>query len=115
MPIFVTAIDYANGGKLGFITAAYSLGVFVALTPSSWFSDKYGRKKTIFVGALLVITGGLVQAFTKGPWALMGGRLVVGLGSAFQTIGSPTLIAEIAHPRNRSQATALTQTCWYRK
>ncbi|WVF71037.1 hypothetical protein IAT40_005834 [Kwoniella sp. CBS 6097] len=113
MPLFNGAIEHASGGKLGFMTAAYSLGCFIALSPAAIFSDKFGRKACILVGAILTIAGALEQGFTKGLWAMWGGRFIIGLGSGFQTIGSPTLVAEITHPRNRSQATALTQTCWY--
>lgn len=44
---------------------------------------------------------------------MLGGRLVVGLGASFQGIGGGPLVAEVAHPRNRAQATALINTCWY--
>lgn len=112
-PTFVEAIDNPDANKLGIISAAYALGGIPALLPASWIADRFGRRMTMTIGALLIIAGGLVQTFTKGGNAMLGGRFVVGLGSAFQAIGGGPYVAEISHPRNRAQTTALINTCWY--
>lgn len=57
---------------------------------------------------------------------MLAGRLIVGIGSSFQVclpplglsltcqgIGGGPLVAEVSHPRNRPQCTALINTCWY--
>lgn len=49
----------------------------------------------------------------KGPWYIFGGRMIVGFGSVFTTIAGAPYTAEIAHPRNRPETTALIQTCFY--
>jgi MFS family permease len=112
-PRFVTAIDNPDGNKLGIISAAYSLGALIGVVPAPWVADKYGRKASIACGAIIIIAGSMVQTFTTGGNAMLGGRLVVGLGASFQNIGGGPLVAEVAHPRNRAQATALINTCWY--
>ncbi|KAK4684017.1 hypothetical protein P7C73_g6192, partial [Tremellales sp. Uapishka_1] len=112
-PVFITAIDNPDSNKLGIISASYALGTIPALFPASWFADRFGRRAAILVGACLIITGGLVQTFTRGGNAMLGGRFVVGLGSGFQNVGGAPYCAEIAHPRNRAQVTALINTCWY--
>jgi MFS family permease len=112
-PRFVTAIDHPDGNKLGIISAAYSLGALIGIVPAPWVADKYGRRAAIALGATVIIAGSMIQTFTTGGNAMLGGRLVVGFGASFQAIGGGPLVAEIAHPRNRPQATALINTCWY--
>jgi MFS family permease len=112
-PRFVTAIDNPDGNKLGIISAAYSLGALIGVVPAPWVADKYGRRAAIACGAMIIIAGAMVQTFTTGGNAMLGGRLIVGLGASFQGIGGGPLVAEVAHPRNRPQATALINTCWY--
>ncbi|RSH83869.1 hypothetical protein EHS25_005484 [Saitozyma podzolica] len=112
-PIFITAIDNPDANKLGIISAAYALGGVPGLFPASFVADRFGRRMAICIGALLIITGGLVQTFTTGGNAMLAGRFVVGLGSSFQGVGGGPYTAEISHPRNRAQTTALINTCWY--
>ena len=113
MPIFNAAINNINGHELGLLSAGYPLGGVLSFQGAAWFSDRYGRKKAIAVGALITIAAALVQGLTKGHWALFGGRMFLGIGSAFEVVAAPTLIAEICHPRTRAQASSITQTCYY--
>jgi hypothetical protein len=99
------------------------------------------RFDTLAIGAVLIIIGAIVQTFTKGGDPMLAGRFVVGLGASFEGIGKssrsnrspprfeqPKLmtnlfyrspqgaapyVTEISHPRNRPQATALINTCWF--
>lgn len=112
-PAFENAIDNVSGQKLGLLQAAYPLGGLLAFQLAAWFSDRFGRKSAIFAGALISIAAAVIQTSTRGPWVLFGGRLLLGIGTAFEVVAAPTLVVEITHPRNRSQASALTQTCYY--
>jgi MFS family permease len=64
--------------------AAYPLGTLAGIFPAPFVADRLGRRACMLVGACLIIAGGLVQTFTVGGNAMLGGRLVVGLGAAFQ-------------------------------
>lgn len=83
-PRFVQAIDNPNGNKLGLISAAYSLGGLVGNFPAPLVCDRFGRRCCILVGITIVITGAMVQTFTIGGNKMLGGRLIVGFGGAFQ-------------------------------
>jgi MFS family permease len=83
-PVFVTAIDNPDGNKLGIISAAYSLGGLIGVFPAPFVADRFGRKAAILTGALFIIAGSLVQTFTIGGNKMLGGRLIVGIGSSFQ-------------------------------
>ena len=112
-PRFVNDIDNPSPNILGLISAAYPLGGIVGIFPAPWVADKFGRRIAVMCGALFIIIGGLVQTFTTGGMKLLGGRILVGVGSSFQGIGAPSWLAEVSHPRNRAQTAALINTCWY--
>ncbi|OWZ70031.1 hypothetical protein AYX14_04548 [Cryptococcus neoformans] len=113
IPFFNAAIDHASGTRLGLITAGYPLGSLLAFQLAAWVSDRFGRKRAIMYGAVITIIATLCQGLTKGPWALFGTRIILGIGTAFEIVAAPTIVAEITHPRTRAQSSALTQTCYY--
>lgn len=115
MPLFNAAIGHASGHTLGLLTAGYPLGALLTFPLAAYFSDKFGRKKAIAVGAILTIAAALVQGLTKGMWALFSGRILIGIATSFEIVAAPTYVAEITHPRNRATSSALTQTCYYSK
>lgn len=93
MPIFVKAIDDPNANKLGIITASYALGSIIGIPLVPVVSDRFGRRMGIAIGAVLIIIGAVVQTFTKGGYDMLAGRLVVGIGAAFQGIASPAYVS----------------------
>ena len=48
-----------NGQLIGFIVSMYELGCFFGAASSSTFGDKLGRRKTVLVGVVIMIVGGL--------------------------------------------------------
>jgi MFS family permease len=44
---------------------------------------------------------------------MLGGRMIVGCGVGIAQIGANPYLSEISHPRHRTEATALGQTCFY--
>lgn len=84
--------DAAKTDIAGIISAAYPLGGLIGIFPAPWIADKFGRRAAIAVGALLIIIGGVIQTATSGGWAMLGGRLVVGVGSSFQ-VRSPSFVS----------------------
>ena len=58
-------------------------------------------------------TASIIQAATRGPWAFLATRIVLGLGLGFTQTAAPPLTTEIAHPKHRGQVTALFQAAWY--
>jgi MFS family permease len=93
MPIFVKAIDDPDANKLGIITASYALGSIIGIPLVPIVSDRFGRRMAIAIGAVLIIIGAVVQTFTKGGYDMLAGRLVVGIGAAFQGIASPAYVS----------------------
>lgn len=60
-----------------------------------------------------MIAASIIQAATHGPWAMLGTRIMLGVGLGFAQTAAPPLTTEIAHPKHRGQVTALFQATWY--
>lgn len=107
-------------GYLKLTTATLSLNnsiVFVGaclITPfaGSW-TDQWGRKWGIAIGAILTIIGAVLQAGAVNVGMFAVGRLIVGASITVTGTAAPTYVAEIAHPDYRSATTALFNTAWY--
>lgn len=111
--LFMAGLDHPSPSKLGVIAAAQTLGSIPGVVPAPWMADRFGRRKTLAVGYFLEIVGALVQTFAVGGWNMLGGRFLLGFGVGITTIAGSAYTAEIAHPRNRAQTTALIQTCFF--
>ena len=106
-------IDQVNTNILGLIIAAISLGGLPALIPAGYVSDHWGRKVCLWIGTIIMIATGIIQAVTTGPWLFLAFRVLMGVGIAFILIPAPALSTEVAHPRNRGTITACFQTAFY--
>jgi MFS family permease len=110
---FMPAIGNPDANKLGLIVAAYTLGALPGLLPASYMADRWGRRVSLAVGCVVIIAGALVQALTTGGWNMFAGRFIVGLGGIVASISGSPYATEVAHPRNRAQVGALTNTSWW--
>lgn len=59
-----------------------------------------------------MIIAALIQTWTRGPWAFLGTRVMLGAGLAFEQVSASTLTTEIAHPRQRAQKSPVSSK-WY--
>ncbi|KAL5406732.1 hypothetical protein PMIN06_007378 [Paraphaeosphaeria minitans] len=98
-----------NGLILGLIIAGISLGGLPSFIPASYVSDLIGRRYTVAIGSTITLAASIIRAAKKGPWAILGTRIVLGIGLSFSQTAAPPLTTEIAHPKHRGQITALFQ------
>lgn len=85
-----------------FAVNAWILGAMVGSLCCGYFSDRYGRKKTLMLNCLFIIIGGVVQASVSTIWLFTLGRFIAGLasGTATATIGG--YINELSPPHMRN-------------
>lgn len=85
MPVVV--LFYQDNGmnmqQIFMLKSIYSIGIVVMEIPSGYFADVWGRKKTLFMGALLGTTGFAMYSFSYGFWAFAAAELVLGVGHSF--------------------------------
>lgn len=97
----------------GLIIASFSLGAFLSFVPASYVADKLGRRTCISIGATLCILASILQVTIKHPWVFFGARIVTGTSVGFSQTAAPLLIAETAHPSQRSTLTSLYNAVWF--
>ncbi|KAF8273225.1 general substrate transporter [Lactarius quietus] len=108
-----TQFGSPHGEILGIITSTQTIGGLVGLPFAPWCSDRFGRRVTLFGGALLMLAGVGLQAasFTVAPF--IGARLLIGVGLVFCLNAAPLLITELAYPTQRGKVTSLYNTSWF--
>ncbi|WWC59833.1 uncharacterized protein I303_102395 [Kwoniella dejecticola CBS 10117] len=105
--------NHPKGSALGIVTAMLSIGVIVGAPIFGRLSDWKGRKLTMFVGALIMLIGAVLQAAATNRGFFIGGRFLIGLGCAGTLCSGPLIVSELAHPRQRSIVASFYNTFWY--
>lgn len=107
-PAFTTAFPEVEGDSTyeGFVTAIYAVGCFLGAVFILVVGDHLGRRKSIFLGATIMIIGVLIQVTThpvgSGATAqLIVGRCITGFGNGINTSSIPTWQAECSRSHNR--------------
>ncbi|KAJ4352494.1 uncharacterized protein N0V89_007842 [Didymosphaeria variabile] len=113
IPRFKEDLGPISTSILGLIIAGISLGGLPSFIPASYVSDMIGRRYTVAIGSSIMLAASIIQAATNGPWAILGTRIMLGIGLGFSQTAAPPLTTEIAHPKHRGQITALFQATWY--
>jgi len=106
-------MGHPAGQKLGALSNGTLFGSIAALPFAPFISDRFGRRKAIFAGQLITVIGGILQGVSTDYGFFLGSRIVLGFGSCIATIGSPTLISELAYPTHRESSTFCYNICWY--
>ena len=108
--IYLREQFHLSNAQFGFATASAVLGCVFGPFVGSWLCDEIGRKRTMFIAAVLLAVSAI---FTAIPDFLCDGsddqtmlvfnifRFVGGLGVGLCSIASPMYIAEIAPPARR--------------
>ncbi|KAG1739292.1 general substrate transporter [Suillus lakei] len=107
------AFDYPTGGKLGLLAAIQNIGALSGYPFAPYMSDGMGRRFSIIFGASLMIVATVIQTASNSVQMFIGARFLVGFGQTFAATAAPLLVAEVAYPSHRSQATSLYNGLWY--
>lgn len=66
-------------------------------------SDRYGRRKGMFAGAVVIILGMIIVSTASTVAQFVVGRFVLGFGIAIMTVAAPGYAIEIAPPHWRGR------------
>lgn len=107
-----TDLTGQNALIVGLVNAAPYIVIAVL---ACWISDPLnhwlGRRKTIWIGALLSLIAPIASAFTRRWPQLLGCRFLLGAGMGLKEVTVPILSAEIAPPEIRGALVMSWQIC----
>lgn len=93
----------SSSGLVRLLTILLQIGCFFGAVAAFSFGEKLGRKRSIAVGAALMMVGAALQAsaFTRGH--LIAGRIVSGLGMGLINSTAPVLQSEVSPKASRGR------------
>ncbi|KIK51650.1 hypothetical protein GYMLUDRAFT_208449 [Collybiopsis luxurians FD-317 M1] len=113
LPQFNAYFDNPSGGRLGLIYASQSLPTVILAPAIPWSNDFLGRKRTICIGSLIVISGTILGTLSRTTDMLIASRVIVGLALPFMSVASTCLVNEIAHPRLRGICATINSSMYF--
>lgn len=92
----------------GFVVSIYAVGCFLGALFILNFGDRLGRRYSIFLGAIIMIIGVIIQITAVPPSAgataqFIIGRCITGIGNGINTSTVPTYQAECSASHNRGK------------
>lgn len=95
--------------ELGWAVSSLTLTATLAMMVAGPLSNKYGRKKMLFIAAVLYAISAIASAFAPSFILLVIARMVGGFGVGASLILAPMYIAEISPPKKRGRMVSLNQ------
>ncbi len=109
LPIFSVYAETLKGGSnhtlIGLALGAYGLTQVLLQLPFGIASDKYGRKKVIYIGLILFIIGSMVAALATDIYMVIIGRAIQGAGAVSAVVTA--LVADLTREEHRTKAMAM--------
>ncbi|HYW35150.1 MAG TPA: sugar porter family MFS transporter [Balneolaceae bacterium] len=100
-----------SSNEASLVVSAVLGGGSLATLFSGPFADRFGRRLSIDISAVVFIIGTLVLMFASSFAHVMAGRLIQGIGVGIITIVVPLYVAETIPPRLRGRGVTLFQLC----
>jgi predicted MFS family arabinose efflux permease len=109
LPVFALYAEQLPGGAdhalIGVALGAYGLTQAVLQVPFGWLSDRWGRKRTIYLGLLLFAAGSFIAAAAQDIDMVILGRIIQGAGAISAAVIA--LTADLTRDEQRTQAMAI--------
>jgi MFS family permease len=94
------------------LNAIQNIGQLAALPFCAFACDKFGRVKTLLLGAVLISFGVVLQGAAQNTAMFIAARGVLGFGLAFNITAAPILLLELAYPTQRSPMVSVYNALW---
>lgn len=109
LPIFSIYAETLPGGDshllIGLALGAYGLTQAIFQLPFGMASDRYGRKRMIYIGLVLFVIGSLVAGFADDLYTVIIGRAIQGAGAVSAVVTA--LVADLTREEHRTKAMAM--------
>lgn len=107
LPTFLEVFPRLNGETLdgsimqGACVSIYEIGCMIGALSTLYLGNKFGRRKVIFGGAIIMTIGAILQCSSYSLAQMIIGRIVTGIGNGFITATVPMWQSECAKPEVR--------------
>ncbi|KAK5249636.1 hypothetical protein LTR16_006163, partial [Cryomyces antarcticus] len=109
-PNFLDYFQTTNTSPIiGAINSTFSGGAVFGSLMGGFTLDRYGRKRTIQIGALIATVGAILQSAAVNMAMILIGRIVSGWAVGLLSMAVPVYQSECAHPKMRGLIVGLTQ------
>jgi MFS family permease len=109
LPVFALYAAKLPGGSshtmVGIALGAYGLTQACLQVPFGWLSDRWGRKRTIYLGLVIFAFGSLVAALAQDVDMVIVGRIIQGAGAISAAVIA--LAADLTRDDQRTKAMAI--------
>ncbi|MBI2185416.1 MAG: MFS transporter [Thaumarchaeota archaeon] len=97
IPLLLTHVN-APLAYIGAAMAAHSIAIALSSVPLGWASDRLGREKLFFIGAVLMILASILFIGLNDPFLMLGPLLLLGIGWGAFEPAIQALVGDIARP-----------------
>lgn len=101
--------DPAKAWEAGFAMGSAVLGCIGGAIGLGWLPDRFGRKPSLILSAVLFTVSALWTAFATGYASFVAARVLGGVGIGLASNVSPVYIAEVSPPESRGRLVSLNQ------
>ncbi|KAH6629373.1 general substrate transporter [Boeremia exigua] len=101
------ALKSERSTKQGAVVASFTIGALFGALACSWVGDKLGRRKTIFIGAVLTLIGEILQCTSFELAQFVVGRFILGWGVGKLSATVPVWQSECSSSANRGKHVVL--------
>jgi len=108
LPVFVLygkSLGQANEFLLGLAIGAYGLSQALFQIPFGALSDRYGRKRLIFIGLILFFLGSVLAAVSESIYGVIAGRFLQGSGAIASVLMA--LLSDLTSEESRTKSMAI--------
>jgi MFS family permease len=109
LPVFAIYAEELPGGDdltlVGLAIGAYGLTQAILQIPFGWWSDKYGRKRVIYIGLAIFAAGSFIAAAAPHIYVVIIGRVLQGAGAISAAVMA--MAADLTREEHRTKAMAM--------
>ncbi|PYI02714.1 general substrate transporter [Aspergillus sclerotiicarbonarius CBS 121057] len=102
-----------SSSLLGTCNGVLNLGPIVFGGLVSWLADRFGRRKPVIFGCMVIILATVLQTAAQNFGMFIAARFLLGIGIEFCMVPSPVLATELAYPTHRAKFTSLLYTFYF--
>lgn len=104
---FVEAFDDPSPSVVGFVTSIFDIGCFIGSIITMAVGDAFGRKRCMYLGAIIMGGGAIFQVISWAIIVLSWSRAITGVGIGIMTATAPLYHSEMVKAHMRGKAVVI--------